>query len=181
MGHEMYDGLELFGIEELTKQFERTIKKFPDEATALLKAQGDIWKREVKATTPVLRSKRTDRKPGQLRDSWRLLSPKVYKTSSGDCIVVRVQSTAPHGHLVEDGHRIVTRTRSRDASGKFKKEARRYGKTSKYNSIQRAVRGIKSGGRVNGKHMLQNSQKKVAQSFFNKAEELLNNLTSDYE
>ncbi len=175
------DDFELFGIEELEKQFEKTIKKFPDEASALLKAQGDIWRKEVKATTPVLHSKRTDRKPGQLRDSWRLKTPKVYNTTKGDVIVVRLQSAAPHAHLIEDGHKIVTRTRTRNSSGKFIKEAVKNGKTSKYNAIQRAARGIKSGGRVDGRHILLNSQKKIAKSFFNKAENLLDNLTNEYE
>lgn len=180
MGHEIYDGVELFGIEELEKQFAKTLKKFPDEATALLKTQGEILKKEVVKNTPVLKSKRSDRKPGQLKKSWRLLTPKVYKTSSGDVTVVRVQSTAPHAHLVEDGHEIVTRERTR-SNGRYAKEAVKLGKTSKLKAGGKKAFGIKSGGRAKGKNMLKNAQKKVQNSFFREAERMLENLTKDYE
>lgn len=180
MGHEAYDGMELFGIEELQKQFEKTLKRFPDEATALLKAQGNIFKKEVVKNTPVLKSKRSDRVPGQLKKSWRLLTPKVYKTSSGDVTVVRVQSTAPHAHLVEDGHEIVTRERTR-SNGRYGKESFKLGKTSKLKAGGRKAFGVKSGGRVKGKNMLKNAQKKVQNSFFKEAERMLDNLTKDYE
>ena len=120
MGYKAYDGLELFGIEELEKQLEKTSKKFSSKSTALLKAQGDIWKKEVKRLTPVIKSKREDRVPGKLKKSWRLLSPKVYHTSSGDIEVVRIQSTEPYAHLVEDGHEIITTRRTRDSSGRYK-------------------------------------------------------------
>ncbi len=180
MGHEIYDGMELFGIEELEKQFEKTLKKFPDKATALLKAQGNIWKKEVRNRTPVLKSKRSDRTPGQLKKSWRLLSPKVYHTSSGDVTVVRIQSTAPHAHLVEDGHEIVTRTRTR-SKGRYEKESVKLGKTNKLTADDRKRHGVKSGGRVKGKKMLENSRKKVADSFFKEAERMLQELVDDYE
>ena len=180
MGHEVYDGMELFGVDELIKEFEKVSKKLPDKANALLKAQGNIWKRETVKNTPVLKSKRSDRTPGQLKKSWRLLSPKIYKTPSGDVYVARLQSTAPHAHLVEDGHEIVTRERTR-SNGRYIKESFKIGKTSKLKAGGRKAFGVKSGGRVKGKNMMKNAQRKVQNSFFQEAERMLGELTEGFE
>ncbi len=172
--------LELFGLEELEKQFEKTIKKFPDKSIALLRVQGNFLKKEVSNRSPVLKSKRSDRKPGQLKSSWRMLSPKEYTTKNGGTLVVRVQSTAPHAHLVEDGHEIVTRERKRN-NGRFAKETVKLGKTSKLTAGGRKAFGVKSGGKVRGRDMLKDSLKKIEHSFFNEAEKMLDELTKEYE
>lgn len=173
--------LEVFGLEELEKQFERTIKKFPDKTAALLKAQANILKKETSNRSPVLKSKRSDRKPGQLKSSWRALSPKEYENAYGSTLVVRVQSNAPHGHLVEDGHEIVSRERKRDARGRYAKESYKLSKTNRLTATGRKVFGVKSGGRVKGKDMLKDSLKKLERSFYAEAEKMLNDLTEDYE
>ena len=75
------------------------------------------------------------------------MSPKVYKTPSGDVTVARLQSTAPHAHLKEDGHEIVTRERTRN-NGRYAKESFKIGKTSKLKAGGLKAFGVKSGGRV---------------------------------
>ncbi len=68
--------------------------------------------------------------------------------------VVRVQSTAPHAHLIELGHKIVSGGRTRERGRKL-------------NRVQRSARGIKSGsGYVQGDFMLEKSMSE-AQAKFN--------------
>jgi hypothetical protein len=47
--------------------------------------------------------------------------------------------------------------------------------------VQRAVRGIKSGGRVEGQKMLENSMKEAQSRFDKDAEKLLNELCREVE
>lgn len=64
---------------------------------------------------------------------------KLYK--GGKVRVVRVQSTAPHAHLIELGHKIVSGGRTRERGRKL-------------NRVQRSARGI-TGGYVQGDFMLE--------------------------
>ena len=146
-----------FGFDELQKAFKRIEKKYPDKVDAMLAAQGRLVTNRTKSKTPVGKTKK-------LKSSWRMKKPKVY----GKTRVVRVQSEAPHAHLVEDGHEIVR-------GGKTRVNGR------KLNVVQRSVRGIKSGGRVEGKKMLEQSFKDMESSFNKSAEKLLGDLTSEVE
>ena len=92
---------------------------------------------------------------------------KQYK--GGKVRVVRVQSEAPHAHLVEQGHEIVRGGKTRAKNGR------------KLNTVQRAVRGISSGGRVEGKKMLERSMKEAEARFDRDAQKLLNQLTREVE
>lgn len=47
------------------------------------------------------------------------------------------------------------------------------------NRVQRSARGIKSGGYVEGKHMLEKSISEARSSFENGAKKMLDNLTED--
>lgn len=68
-------------------------------------AEGQAVNKKTKSLTPVRTKK--------LRNSWRLKKVKQYK--SGKVRVVRIQSTAPHAHLIELGHEVVSGGRTRDA------------------------------------------------------------------
>jgi len=146
-----------FGFDELQKAFSRIEKKYPDKVDAMLAAQGRLVTNRTKSKTPVGKTKK-------LKSSWRMKKPKMY----GKTRVVRVQSEAPHAHLVEDGHEIVR-------GGKTRVNGR------KLNVVERGVRGIKSGGRVEGKKMLEQSFKDMEASFSKSAEKLLSDLTSEVE
>lgn len=146
-----------FGFDELQKVFNRIEKKYPDKVDAMLAAQGRLVTNKTKSKTPVGKTKK-------LKSSWRMKKPKMY----GKTRVVRVQSEAPHAHLVEDGHEIVR-------GGKTRVNGR------KLNTIQRGIRGITSGGRVEGKKMLEQSFKEMEASFNKSAEKLLGDLTSEVE
>ena len=94
---------DVFGFDELEKSFKRFEKKYPDKADALLMTQGQAVNRRTKSLTPV--------KTKKLRNSWRLKKVKLYK--GGTVRVVRIQTRAPHGHLVELGHEQVSGKRTK--------------------------------------------------------------------
>lgn len=158
-----------FGIEELEKAFNRMSKKYDDKADALLMAQGRVAVNKTKQKTPVGKTKK-------LKGSWRLKAVKEY----GKTKVVRIQTEATHGHLVEQGHEIVSRERSRN-NGRYATENARLKKTSKLNAAGRKVFGVKSGGRVEGKKMLETTMKEVQANFFQAAEKMLNEVTDEVE
>lgn len=150
--------IDVFGFEELEKAFKRCEKRYPNEADALLMAAGQQVNKRVKALTPVRTKK--------LRNSWRLKKVKLYK--GGKVRVVREQTTAPHGHLIELGHEIVR-------GGKTRERGR------KLNRVQRSARGIKSGGRVEGIHMLEKSLTEARSRFESDADKMLDRLTKDVQ
>ena len=154
------DGLDIFGFEELEKTFNRMSDKYEDKVDALLMAQGRTATKRVKSKTPVGKTKK-------LKGSWRLKKVKRYG-ANGAVRVVRIQTEAPHGHLVEDGHEIIRGGKTRQG-----------GRT--LNTVQRAARGIKSGGRVEGKEMLKSTMKDLQSGFFSAAEKLLDDITKEAE
>ena len=150
--------VDVFGFDELKKAFERCEKRYPDQADALLMAQGQAVNKRTKALTPVRTKK--------LRNSWRLKKVKLYK--GGKVRVVRIQSAAPHAHLIELGHEIVTGGKTRER-----------GRT--LNRVQRSARGIKSGGRTEGKFMLEKSMSEARSRFDSDANKMLDRLTKDIQ
>ena len=148
--------VDVFGFDELEKAFKRCEKRYPNEADALLIAHGQAVNKRTKALTPVRTKK--------LRNSWRLKKVKLYK--GGKVRVVRVQTSAPHGHLIELGHEIVRGGRTRERGRKL-------------NRVQRSARGISSGGYVQGEHMLEKAMAEAQSSFEGGAKKLLDKLTDD--
>ena len=148
--------VDVFGFDELEKAFKRCEKRYPNKADALLMAQGQQVNKKVKSLTPVRTRK--------LRNSWRLKKVKLYK--GGKVRVVREQSTAPHAHLIELGHEIVRGGRTRERGRKL-------------NRIQCSARGIKSGGRVEGVHMLEKSISEARSRFSGEVQRMIDDLTSD--
>ncbi len=149
---------DVFGFDELEKAFKRCEKNYPNAADAFLMAEGRAVNKRVKQLTK--------KKTGKLRESWRLKKVKLYK--NGTVRVVREQSEAPHAHLVEYGHEIVR-------GGKTRERGRRL------NRVQRSARGIKSGGYVEGKHMLEKSMSEAESNFARGAQKLLDRITEDLE
>ena len=148
--------INVFGFDELEKAFAKCEKRYPNEADALLMAAGQAVNQKVKSLTPV--------KSGKLRNSWRLKKVKLYK--GGKVRVVREQSSAPHAHLIELGHEVVSGGRSRERGRSL-------------NRVQRSARGIKSGGRVEGEHMLERSLSEANASFKGNVESMLDRITGD--
>ena len=152
----MARNVDVFGFDELKKAFERCEKRYPNQADALLMAQGQAVNKKTKSLTPV--------KTKRLRNSWRLKKVKLYK--GGKVRVVRIQSTAPHAHLIELGHEVVHGGRTRERGRKL-------------NRVQRSSRGISSGGRTRAFKMLESSVSEAASRFESDCKKMLDNLTSD--
>ena len=146
-----------FGFEDLQKAFNRIEKKYPNKTDAMLMSMARIAATRTKSKTPVGKTKK-------LKSTWRTKKPKVY----GKVRVARMQSASRYAHVVEDGHEIVT-------GGKGSKNGR------KLNTLQRAVRGVKSGGRVEGKKMVASAMNEIESASDKSAEKLLADLLKEVE
>lgn len=92
--------LEFRGLDELARDFQKVVDKYPDEtATALMKV-GRSFIKDTCASMPGYYSggKRPLNSPSQ----W---DRKREKGSDGSTVAVSVSCRAPHWHLVENGHR----------------------------------------------------------------------------
>ncbi len=154
----MARNIDVFGFDELEKAMKQCEKNYPSQADAFLMAEGRAVNKRTKSLTPVRTKK--------LRNSWRTKKVKLYK--GGKVRVVRVQSTAPHAHLIELGHKIVSGGRTR-------------GRGRKLNRVQCSARGIKSGGYVQGDFMLEKSMSEAQAKFNSGAEKLLDKITKDIQ
>lgn len=168
---------DIFGFDELSKDFKKMEKKYPNAADAMLMAQGKAAQKRTKQLTPTYKgsippSKAGSLKPGRLKRSWSLKKVKLYK--NGTVRVVRIQSAAPHAHLIEDGHEIIRGGKT------WVKNKRGKGKVN-LNRVQRAARGITSHGRTEGRHMLEQSVTEAQKRFDRDAQKLLDKLTKDVE
>ena len=172
-------GFEMFGTDELEKVFTKMSAKYDDEVDALLMTQGRIATNRVKSKTPIGKAENRKGRKKALKSSWQLDKVKRFG-ANGMVRVVRIKTQAPHGHLVEDGHKIVTRERTR-SNGRYAKETVKLGKTSKLSAGGKKVFGVKSGGRVEGREMLKSTMKELQDGFFSAAEKLLDELTKEAE
>ena len=154
----MARNIDVFGFDELEKAMKQCEKNYPSQADAFLMAEGRAVNKRTKSLTPVRTKK--------LLNSWRTKKVKLYK--DGKVRVVRVQSTAPHAHLIELGHKIVSGGRTRERGRKL-------------NRVQRSARGIKSGGYVQGDFMLEKSMSEAQAKFNSGAEKLLDKITKDIQ
>ncbi|MBQ7960153.1 MAG: HK97 gp10 family phage protein [Clostridia bacterium] len=153
----MANGDGTFGFDDLQKAFNRIEQKYPNKTDAMLMAMARVAANRTKGKTPVGETKK-------LKSTWRTKKPKVY----GKARVARMQSASRYAHLVEDGHEIVT-------GGKGSKNGR------KLNVLQRAVRGVKSGGRTEGKKMIASAMSDIESTFDKSAEKLLADLVKEVE
>ena len=146
-------------FEDFEKALKKMESKYDDKADAVLMASGRAATNKVKAKTPVGKTKK-------LKGSWRLKKVKEYV--GGKVKVVRLQSEAPHGHLVEQGHAVVK-------GGKTRVRGRTL------NTVQRKARGITSNGRVEGKRMLELTMKTMQNGFLTDVEKFFEDLTKEVQ
>ncbi len=176
----MARNIDVFGFDELEKAFKNCAKRYPNEADRLLMTYGKAAQRKVKQDVPVYSgAPKAGIKPGQLKKSYRLQRVKLYK--GGTIRVVRVKSDAPHAHLIEYGHEIVTRTRTRSANGRFAKEKLRMGKASRLSGSEKKLFGARSGGRTRAFHTLEYAILETRDRFEHDAEKLLEKICKDLE
>lgn len=102
-----------FDTSDITKALEKASKQFPASAETVLKKESKNIAKDLKgridseAKGHHYISPRSESKPKPLAKSFR--KGKVIK--SGSKITVAVTTTAPHYHLYEEGHEMVTHKR----------------------------------------------------------------------
>ena len=147
-----------FGFEDLQKAFNRIEQKYENKTDAMLMAMANVTRQRARAKTPAGKTKK-------LKGSWRTKKPKTF----GKARVARVQTENRYGHVVEEGHRVVTGGSAVGRNGR------------KLNVLQRGIRGISVGGKTKGEKMIEDTVKELNATFEKKAKKLLNDLTSEVE
>ena len=147
-----------FGFEDLQKAFNRIEQKYENKTDAVLMAMANVTRQRVRSKTPTGKTKK-------LKGSWRTKKPKTF----GKARVARVQTENRYGHVVEDGHRVVTGGSTVGRNGR------------KLNVLQRGIRGISVGGKTKGEKMIEDTVKELNATFEKKAKKLLDDLTSEVE
>lgn len=93
---------ELSGLDEFEKTLIDMIEvKYPEEVKKILYELAEELKEEAKRRTPIGTKKKSKTK--RLANKWKV--GKVRK-ANGE-FYIEVKNTAPHAHLIEDGHMIV--------------------------------------------------------------------------
>lgn len=147
-----------FGFDDLQKAFNRIEQKYENKTDAMLIAMANVTRQLVRAKTPTGKTKK-------LKGSWRTKKPKTF----GKARVARVQTENRYGHVVEEGHRVVTGGSAVGRNGR------------KLNVLQRGIRGISVGGKTKGEKMIENTVKELNSTFEKNAKKLLDELTSEVE
>lgn len=147
-----------FGFEDLQKAFNRIEQKYENKTDAMLMAMANVTRQRVRAKTPTGKTKK-------LKGSWRTKKPKTF----GKARVARVQTENRYGHVVEEGHRVVTGGSTVGRNGR------------KLNVLQRGLRGISVGGKTKGEKMIEDTVKELNATFEKNAKKLLDDLTSEVE
>ena len=80
-----------------------------------------------------------------------------------------MQTENRYGHVVEEGHRVVTGGSTVGRNGR------------KLNVLQRGIRGASVGGKTKGEKMIEDTVKELNSTFEKNAKKLLNDLTSEVE
>lgn len=147
-----------FGFEDLQKAFNRIEQKYENKTDAMLMAMANVTRQRVRSKTPTGKTKK-------LKGSWRTKKPKTF----GKVRVARVQTENRYGHVVEEGHRVVTGGSAVGRNGR------------KLNVLQRGIRGVSVGGKTKGEKMIEDTVKELNATFEKNAKKLLNDLTSEVE
>ena len=147
-----------FGFEDLQKAFNRIEQKYENKTDAMLMAMANVTRQRIRSKTPTGKTKK-------LKGSWRTKKPKTF----GKARVARVQTENRYGHVVEEGHRVVTGGSTVGRNGR------------KLNVLQRGLRGISVGGKTKGEKMIEDTVKELNATFEKNAKKLLDELTSEVE
>ncbi len=182
-----------FGFEDLQKAFNRIEQKYENKTDAMLMAMANVTRQRVRAKTPTGKTKK-------LKGSWRTKKPKTF----GKARVARVQTENRYGHVVEDGHIVVTKSahsfRSKSSKSSYAPLLLLSPKTHafsgtpyttggstvgrngrKLNVLQRGIRGVSVGGKTKGEKMIEDTVKELNATFEKNAKKLLDDLTSEVE
>ena len=141
------------GLTEFEEKLKMVINKYPIETEKELSKLGKI----LKTTAIEKTQERVKVHTGKLLKSYKLSKVKV---SIRGTSYVTLKDTAPHFHLIENGHKIVTNRGSNNFTPKGKR---------------RVSKGVQVGF-VEGKHMLEDSTKELDQGMQAELEEWVEGL-----
>lgn len=96
------EGLDLSELEAFADELGRAARQAPQKARRLMQTQGN----RLKAKTTQVARQRVKKKTGKYLKS--IKRGKVYAYRTDNTHAIRVYSAAPHAHLIEDGHAIVS-------------------------------------------------------------------------
>lgn len=96
------DGLDVSELSAFADELNSAARNAPQKAKRLMQTQGN----KLKAKTSSLARQRVKKKTGNYLKS--IKRGKVYTYRSDNTHAIRVYSAAPHAHLIESGHRIVS-------------------------------------------------------------------------
>lgn len=135
------------GLDELAADFKRVRDRYPDETVKEIYRLGGVFYKDVNSKFP-----------SEYKNGKRPLDKEWHRTRvkglSGATVEVEVENTAPHFHLVENGHELVydPKLYAAYSAGKLDKS-----KGKKRSKAQRS-QNLKSGGFVPGKHYCENTR-----------------------
>ena len=90
------------GLDDFKNQLAKVAEEYPGTAEKHLKKIGNRFKKKLKDASP--ESDKSSKK--KLKDSWKT---KVSGLSGTD-LQVEIWTTSPHFHLIDRGHKIVTKS-----------------------------------------------------------------------
>ena len=96
------DGLDVSELPAFADELGRAARNAPQKAKRLMQTQGT----KLKAKTLSLAKQRVRKKTGNYFKS--IKRGKAYTYRSDNTHAIRVYSAAPHAHLIENGHRVVS-------------------------------------------------------------------------
>jgi len=94
--------LEFRGLDELARDFQKVVDKYPDQTVTALMKVGRSFIKDTCASMPASYS--SGKRPLNNPKQW---DRKREKGSDGSTVAVSVSCRAPHWHLVENGHNKV--------------------------------------------------------------------------
>ena len=147
-----------FGFEDLQKAFNRIEQKYENKTDAMLMAMANTARQRVRSKTPT----------GKNKEAQRLMANKKPKTF-GKSRVARIQTENRYGHVVEEGHKVVTGGSTVGRNGR------------KLNVLQRGIRGVSVGGKTKAEKMIENTVKNSIPHSVKMRKKLLDDLTREVE
>lgn len=96
------DGLDVSELPAFADELGRAARNAPQKAKRLMQTQGT----KLKAKTLSVAKQRVRKKTGNYFKS--IKRGKAYTYRSDNTHAIRVYSAAPHAHLIENGHRVVS-------------------------------------------------------------------------
>lgn len=105
------EGLDLSELEAFADELERASRRAPRHTKKFLQTQGNKLRKQTKARAMSVVGK-GHKKPEKYKDSPHYVDTikrgKPYNFLRSDVMAIRVYSSAPHAHLIEKGHKVIS-------------------------------------------------------------------------